>query len=95
MRADLKSRTTTGLASFASPPSIAAMTGGIFLLREDDELVEMLERPYDSEAALQQLLAKHQSLLAGDQLEANSSRRWLHETSSPKSNPRTAPHLED
>ena len=53
------------------------MSGGIYLLREDDELVEMLERPYDSEAVLQQLLAKHPSLLAGDQLEAGAPRRWL------------------
>jgi hypothetical protein len=53
------------------------MSGGIYLLREDDQLVEMLERPYDSEAVLQQLLAKHPSLLAGDQLEANAPRRWL------------------
>jgi hypothetical protein len=53
------------------------MSGGIYLLREDDELVEMLERPYDSEAVLQQLLAKHPSLLAGDQLEADAPRRWL------------------
>lgn len=53
------------------------MAGGIYLLREDDELVEMLERPYDSESVLQQLLAKHPSLLAGDQLDGSSPRRWL------------------
>jgi hypothetical protein len=53
------------------------MGGGIYLLRADDELVEMRERLYDSEAVLQQLLAKHPSLLAGDQLEAGAPRRWL------------------
>jgi hypothetical protein len=53
------------------------MSGGIYLLGEDDQLIEMLERPYDSEAILQQLLAKHPSLLAGDQLEAGAPRRWL------------------
>ncbi len=52
------------------------MTGGIYLLREDDELVEMLEQPYDSEAVLQQLLTKHPSLLAGDHLGNASPRRW-------------------
>lgn len=62
---------------FLVPVSIAAMAGGIYLLREDDDLVEMLERPYDSEAVLQQLLAKHPSLLAGDQLETDTPRRWL------------------
>jgi hypothetical protein len=53
------------------------MSGGIYLLRDEDQLVEMVERPYDSEAVLQQLLAKHPSLLAGDQLGADSPRRWV------------------
>jgi hypothetical protein len=53
------------------------MSGGIYLLRDEDQLVEMLEQPYDSEAVLQQLLAKHPSLLAGDQLGADSPRRWV------------------
>jgi hypothetical protein len=57
--------------------SIASMAGGIYLLRDEDQLVEMLEQPYDSEAVLQQLLAKHPSLLAGDQLGADSPRRWV------------------
>src|SRR6202030_3532199 len=53
------------------------MSGGIYLLRDEDQLVEMLEQPYDSEAVLQQLLAKHPSLLAGDQLGAGPPRRWV------------------
>lgn len=53
------------------------MGGGIYLLRGDDGLVEMLEHAYDSEAVLQELLAKHPSLLAGDQLSGTSPRRWL------------------
>jgi hypothetical protein len=53
------------------------MSGGIYLLRDDDQLVEMVERPYESEAVLQQLLAKHPSLLAGDQLQGASPRRWV------------------
>lgn len=53
------------------------MSGGIYLLSDDDQLVEMLEQPYDSEAVLQQLLAKHPSLLAGDQLGAGPPRRWV------------------
>jgi hypothetical protein len=53
------------------------MSGGIYLLRGDDQLVEMLERPYDSEEVLQALLAKHPSLLAGDQLAGSTPRRWL------------------
>lgn len=57
--------------------SIGLVSGGIYLIGDDDQLVEMLERPYDSEAVLQQLLAKHPSLLAGDQLGHASPRRWL------------------
>jgi hypothetical protein len=53
------------------------VSGGIYLLRDDDQLVEMLERPYDSEDVLQRLLDKHPSLLAGDQLGAATPRRWL------------------
>jgi hypothetical protein len=54
------------------------MSGGIYLLRDDDDLVEMREQPYDSEAVLQELLTKHPSLLAGDQLGGGSApRRWL------------------
>jgi hypothetical protein len=34
------------------------MSGGIFLLRGDDDLVEMTEQPYDSEDILQALIAR-------------------------------------
>jgi hypothetical protein len=51
------------------------MSGGIFLL-SGGNLVEMREQPYDSEALLQEWLAKYPDLLAGDQL-AGSPRRWL------------------
>lgn len=53
------------------------MSGGIFLLRGEDDLVEMTETPYDSEEVLQSLLAKYPSLLAGDQLRTAEPRRWL------------------
>lgn len=49
---------------------------GIYLLR-DDGLVEMREAAYEAESVLQELLAKHQSLLAGDQLPGAEPRRWL------------------
>jgi len=39
------------------------VSGGIYLLRGDDDLVEMNEAPYDSEDVLQTLLAKYPSLL--------------------------------
>jgi len=53
------------------------VTGGIFLLRGEDELVPMVEMAYDSEDVLQALLAKFPDLLAGDQLAGAVPRRWL------------------
>jgi hypothetical protein len=50
--------------------------GGIYLIQNDEQLVEMTEQPYDSEDLLQALLAKYPSLLAGDQMGA-APRRWL------------------
>jgi hypothetical protein len=53
------------------------VSGGIYLLRGDDELVEMRETPYEAEDVLQQLIAKFPSLLAGDQFGGEKARRWL------------------
>src|SRR3954453_2383628 len=53
------------------------MSGGIYLVRGDAELVEMRETPYEAEDVLQQLIAKFPSLLAGDQLGGDTPRRWL------------------
>ena len=54
------------------------MGGGIYLMRDDGELVEMNERGYDTEALLQEYLARHHDLLAGDQFDNAAPRRWLH-----------------
>src|SRR2546427_5894197 len=51
--------------------------GGIFLVRDNGDLVEMTERPYDSESLLQALLEQHPALLAGDQVDSVAPRRWL------------------
>lgn len=51
--------------------------GGIYLIRGDDELVELTEQAYDSEDILQKLLADHPNLLAGDQIDSSDPRRWL------------------
>src|SRR5215212_11724271 len=53
------------------------MPGGVYLIQEGGELVEMTEQAYDSEDLLQGLLAKYSNLLAGDQIEAGEPRRWL------------------
>ena len=44
-------------------------------LKQGDELVAMVEQPYEAEDLLQELLAKYPGLLAGDQDDA--SRKWL------------------
>ncbi|MGA6948040.1 MAG: hypothetical protein WBZ00_09830, partial [Solirubrobacterales bacterium] len=53
------------------------MSGGVFLLRGEDDLVPMAEAPYDSEDVLQGLLAKFPDLLARDQLPVGDARRWV------------------
>lgn len=53
------------------------MDAGVFLLQDDETLVRMNERPYAAEALLQRLLATHPDLLAGDQIDPDTPRRWL------------------
>ena len=53
------------------------MSGGIYLLRDNGQLVEMREQAYDSEDLLQKLLAQYPNLLAGDQMNSDVPRRWL------------------
>ncbi|HEY3398957.1 MAG TPA: hypothetical protein VGM19_15015 [Armatimonadota bacterium] len=53
------------------------MDGGIYLIQDNGELVEMTQQAYDSESLLQTLIARHPSLLAGDQMDSASPRRWL------------------
>jgi hypothetical protein len=53
------------------------VTGGIYLLRGEDELVEMRESPYEAEDVLQALIARFPNLLAGDQFADGNPRRWL------------------
>ncbi|WP_420640989.1 hypothetical protein [Candidatus Leptofilum sp.] len=53
------------------------MSGKIYLIQEDDSLLEMAQRPYDREDILQTLLAKYPDLLAGEQVNPEKPRRWL------------------
>src|SRR5436305_3334298 len=53
------------------------MPGGIFLLDADGELTEMSETAFAAEVDFQLLLARHPSLLAGDQIDPGEPRRWL------------------
>ena len=54
-----------------------SVSGAIFVLKGDDELVEMRQEGYLLEAHLQDLLAKYPSLLAGDGVNPTAPRRWL------------------
>ncbi len=53
------------------------MSGGIYLIQGNGQLVKMDEQPYDSEDLLQRLLADYPNLLAGDQVDSANPRRWL------------------
>lgn len=53
------------------------MAGRIFHLNDRGEAMPMEEQPYDAENVLQELLAKHPDLLAGDQINSAEPRRWL------------------
>ncbi|MGC9526336.1 MAG: hypothetical protein ACP5D7_12435 [Limnospira sp.] len=53
------------------------MGGGIYLVQDDDQLVEMMEQAYDSEDQLQELLEAYPNLLAGDEIDRATPRRWL------------------
>jgi hypothetical protein len=53
------------------------MNPGIFLIQDNEELVEMNEEPYNSEKLLQSWLAKYPALLVGNQINAKEPRRFL------------------
>jgi hypothetical protein len=53
------------------------MSGGIFLLRGGEELLEMRETSYKAEDVLQALIAKFPGLLGGDQDVGDTPRRYL------------------
>lgn len=53
------------------------MAGRIYLLDDNANLMAMEEAPYDSEKLLQEMLAKHPDLLAGEQINSDEPRRWL------------------
>lgn len=53
------------------------MSSGIYLIQDDNQLIQMKPVPYESESLLQELLANYPDLLAGDQINEVSPRRWL------------------
>lgn len=53
------------------------MSDGVYMIRDDNTLVEMRSSPFESEDLLQRLLATHPSLIAGDAVDPSNPRRWL------------------
>jgi hypothetical protein len=51
------------------------MSGAIFLIQNDGQLMEMNEQGYDSEDILQTLLAKYPNLMSGDHINNEAPRR--------------------
>jgi len=49
----------------------------IFLIDDNNKIVEMKDQPYDSEDLLQKLLAQFPSVLAGDQMSVGAPVKWL------------------
>jgi len=50
---------------------------GLFVITADDSLIGLSETKYSSEDLLQKLLAQYPALLAGDQIDEETPRRWL------------------
>ena len=53
------------------------MNPGIFLIKDNKELIEMNEQTYESEKLLQAWLVKYPELLVGNQIDAEEPRRFL------------------
>lgn len=53
------------------------MGGGIYLIQDDDRLIEMSEQAYTSEEQLQELIEQYPHLLAGEQIDVAIPRQWL------------------
>ena len=56
---------------------VKLMSSGVFVIKKDGTLIEMQQSDYDSEDMLQNLLAKHPNLLAGNLIDDLRPRKWL------------------
>ncbi|MEM9771971.1 MAG: hypothetical protein AAF889_10340 [Cyanobacteria bacterium P01_D01_bin.73] len=53
------------------------MSSGIYLVRDDGRLVEMVEQSYGSEALLEELLERYPNLLNGERVDRGALDEWL------------------
>jgi hypothetical protein len=56
---------------------MAKNQSGVFVLQNDNSLISMQPTQFASEAVFQELLARFPELLVGDQVDAQSPRRWM------------------
>lgn len=56
---------------------VLKMSGKIYMIKDDDELVAMNEKKYKKEIDFQDLLEKYPDLIPGDQINSENPRRWL------------------
>jgi len=54
------------------------MTGKIFVVRKGEQITEMRQEKYESESYLQELIEQHPVILAGDQINPENPRKWIH-----------------
>lgn len=53
------------------------MASGIFLINNNDELIELSETSFESEDIFQDLLGKYPNLLAGELIDPDNPRNWI------------------
>ena len=53
------------------------MAGKIYLINNDDELVEINEKKHARELDFQDIIKTHPDLIPGDQIDSENPRRWL------------------
>lgn len=54
------------------------MPGKIYMIKENDEFVEMEEKGHARELDFQKLIEKYPDLIPGDQIDSGNPRKWLH-----------------
>ena len=52
------------------------MSGSIFVVSEDNKILELKESKYENEAIFQELIEKYPNILAGDQISPDNPRKW-------------------
>jgi hypothetical protein len=53
------------------------MAGKIYMIKDDDELIEINEKKHARELDFQELIKKYPDLIPGDQIDSENPRRWL------------------